>query len=647
MDLGGKAVELRTKLGEGGEGAVWASPLAGLAIKTYIKGMPLAQVEKLTAMASMAEPSLLAAAAWPTRIVYDAARNPIGFEMPRLFSEKPFHDVIGMKSRNRIFPNANWQMLVHAAGNLARAFDGLHAKNIVVGDVNSNNVVVRDDARVLFIDCDSFQIRTLNRTFRCGVGVPDYQPPELQNVDLDSIDRLASHDAFGMAVMIFQLLFVGKHPFTGRPPNPGANALTPGENIVQGNYFYDAEARRRGLQPPPASLSLAAVTPSVGRLFDRAFRGVPTNRPTGGEWSVALAELERSITTCTVDVVHRYLRGTPCPWCAIELQTRIVYFAAPTLMTASGDVDDSIWSTFPNSEAERLWKAIAAVPTLRLAGEPLSAAHAKPSPISEEARRKRTTFATFVAAFAFVAIFIWFVPAIRFYDFSDALVAVGFWALRRPSGGAELADRKVRRRDARSVLSGCVFELKKVCEGGEFEAQRRRLAAAHATVVAQRAVYDGELAEIKRAGENTAKRQYLDSKFIRDAKIKGIGDNLAVRLAAANIETALDVGVAVRSVSGIGEKKALALIAWRTRVEQEFRFEPKMIDGAVRDLKTRHVKQRTQARNALVGGERLLRDLGARLESRCTEMRAEAVQARKRADQAEADMRPFSPLVFR
>ncbi len=648
LDPSGKLMELRTKLGEGGEGAVWASPRAtNLAIKTYLKTMPPVQADKLQAMTSVADSTLLAAAAWPTRLVYNASRTPVGFEMPKLSGQKPLHDLIGMKSRMKSFPNANWQWLVHAAVNLALAFDGLHRKNIVVGDVNSNNVVIQEDARVLFIDCDSFQIRTPTRTFRCEVGVPEYQPPELQAVPFGSVDRLPSHDAFGMAVMIFQLLFVGKHPFMGRLPNPGSAAPTPGENIAQGNYFYDEQARRLGLQPPPASLSVGAVTPAVAELFERAFRGRPEERPLAQEWTIALAELERAITTCKIYAAHRYLTRTPCPWCAIELHTKIVYFAAPALVTLSGDVDDSIWSTFPNAEVERLWREIATIAIPNVAFEQINPVRVAPAPVGDSLRKKGITFVAVLGTLVVCALIIWLIPQSRPYDFYDAILVASFWLFGRPSGGAELTIRRSKLRDARRAFDRAEADWKKLCEGSEFQSQRERLATARGSMVKQRSAYDVEIAQVRLAGLEQAKRQYLDAKFIRDAKIKGIGPQLTARLAAWNIETALDIDARVHSVSGIGEQKAIALFAWRTVAEQLFRFEPKMIESLVRDVKSKYVQQRKQGRNALMGGANVLREVSAQVEARAPAIRAKAIQERRLLDQAQADVRPFTPLIYR
>ena len=71
------------------------------------------------------------------------------------------------------------------------------------------------------IGCDSFQITAGGRCFTCDVGVPMFTPPELQERSLTGVIRSENHDNFGLAVVIFQVLFMGSHPFAGRRPGGG------------------------------------------------------------------------------------------------------------------------------------------------------------------------------------------------------------------------------------------------------------------------------------------------------------------------------------------------------------------------------------------------------------------------------------------
>lgn len=648
LDADGKALDLRNKLGEGGEGSVWASPgRADRAIKVYLRPVNASKADKLATMVSVADLTLLQVAAWPSAIVYDSSRKPVGFEMPKLAGQRALHEIFGTKSRMQSFPSANWAVLVHAAVNLAAAFANLHARGIVVGDVNSNNVVVQDDARVSFIDCDSFQISTPTHRFRCDVGVAEYQPPELQGVPLANVDRTPQHDAFGMAVLIFQLLFLGKHPFMGRLPNPGANPPTIDQNIRAGNFFYDEMAQRGGLQPPPASLSMGAVTSDVARLFERAFRGTLNERPSAVEWKATLQQLEAKIVVCGVNPVHRYLGGMPCPWCAIEIHQSIVYFAAPSLVGPGGVVDESIWASFPQADVDRLWAEIAKVAPPNVAYEPTKS-QSKPVPklIDDQVRAKGRRFIAILGALVVVGVVVAAFPRTRLYDWLDAVALLVFWLLR-PRGGVEFGARKEALEDAKSAFKRAEGQWRQICEASDFTGSRSRLAQIRTTLSAQRAVYESELAHVRQTGEAQARQQYLDSQLIRNSKIRGIGPALTARLQYWNIESALDVTYAVSQVQGIGPAKAAALMEWRSEVERRFRFDPKMIEGLLNDIRTRHARQRLQGRNELRAGPLMLREIAAATEAKAHAARAQAIESRARLDQAKADMRLMPPALYR
>ena len=199
-DGSGATVTLGTALGSGGEGNVYrVNEHPHLVAKIYAKSLPPEQSRKLAAMVRAGDDALRAVAAWPTGMLYAHAK-PVGFTMPLLDTERPLHELFGPRSRHERFPHANWTFLIHTGRNLARAFSTLHERQIVVGDVNSNNIVVRSDSTARLIDCDSFQFPWNGSLFRCNVGVADYQPPELQHGDLSRIERLPQHDLFGLAV---------------------------------------------------------------------------------------------------------------------------------------------------------------------------------------------------------------------------------------------------------------------------------------------------------------------------------------------------------------------------------------------------------------------------------------------------------------
>ena len=186
----GEPVRLGALIASKGEGAVY--PVLGpgkLAAKIYHTVPPPSKLDKLRAMARMADPGILGQTAWPLYPIYSGDRRLAGFVMPPVEGHKEIHLLYGPASRMSDFPDARWEFLVQVAANVARAFAGLHEKRIVVGDVNQGGILVAQNGTVRVIDCDSFQFEFQGRVFPCEVGVPDFTPPELQGVPFGRVVR--------------------------------------------------------------------------------------------------------------------------------------------------------------------------------------------------------------------------------------------------------------------------------------------------------------------------------------------------------------------------------------------------------------------------------------------------------------------------
>jgi hypothetical protein len=318
-DLQGRKTELGRCLGQGGEGAVYAVPVRPrIAAKIYARTPdPLAR-RKLEAMVQLGTEPLAACAAWPEDLLTDdRTGNVVGFLMARVEDHEPVHTLYSPVNRQVAFPEATWAFLIRAASNVAAAFAAVHADRHVIGDVNQANVVVSPQARVRLIDCDSFQITHLGRTYPCRVGVSLFTPPELQGRRFDGVVRTADHDGFGLAVMLFQLLFMGRHPFAGCRPD---RALRVEDAIREGTFAFGSEAAREGWGVPPHALTMDDLSAGVAALFERAFgreaaAGGP--RPTAAEWVEALGQLESMAVTCAANARHVKVTER-CPWCRIE-----------------------------------------------------------------------------------------------------------------------------------------------------------------------------------------------------------------------------------------------------------------------------------------------------------------------------------------
>ncbi|MBD2292515.1 tetratricopeptide repeat protein [Anabaena sphaerica FACHB-251] len=319
-------LNLTVNLGRGGEACVYAVPSdENLVAKIYHKPI-LTHAHKLQAMIANPPENPTAnlghiSIAWPQELLQaaDGSGSIIGFLMPRIRGMRPIMDFYNPGNRRQNCPLFNYQYLLRTARNLATAFAALHASQYCIGDVNESNILVSDTALVTLVDTDSFQVRDPepNIVYRCSVGKPEYTPPELQNKTFAEYDRESYHDLFGLAVLLFQLLMEGTHPFSGifqglfDPPTYEAR-------IVAGHFTYSQKQHVPYL-PTPIAPAWEILYPGLRDLFVRCFEDGHNNphlRPTAQTWLSALAEAEENIVTCAVNPQHLYHNHLhKCPWC--------------------------------------------------------------------------------------------------------------------------------------------------------------------------------------------------------------------------------------------------------------------------------------------------------------------------------------------
>jgi DNA-binding helix-hairpin-helix protein with protein kinase domain len=323
-DSEGLEVELQAEVGRGGEGTVHeVAGRAGTVAKVYAKPPPSDKVEKLALMIERFEehPELAWWCAWPESLLADDVHACRGFLMRKVADQHPVHDVYSPEQRKALAPDVGWDFLVRIAANVARMFASLDGFGVIVDDVNERNLLVGLDATVTFVDCDSFQVATRDHVFASGVGVPDYTPPELQGSDFRTAIRSLDHDRFGLAVLLFKLLFMGRHPFSG-----GATGDL-GAAIRARSFDYPQLQHQL-----PHLVPFDAVPPPVRELFRAALTSDGSQpQPDADAWVEALAAFERDLRPCGAQPLHFVPSHLPqCPWCRIEAALKYAYFADPS-----------------------------------------------------------------------------------------------------------------------------------------------------------------------------------------------------------------------------------------------------------------------------------------------------------------------------
>jgi DNA-binding helix-hairpin-helix protein with protein kinase domain/Flp pilus assembly protein TadD len=575
----GQLVTLGAELGRGGEGGVFeVTGDPARVAKIYHETVRDEKVAKLSAMVNLATPELLKLTAWAVDTLHGLPGGKVvGVLMFKLSSHKEIHHLYSPKSRLVQFTKADWRFLIHAAANVARAFHVLHEGGNVIGDVNHGNIVVSNDATVKLIDCDSFQISTADgRKFLCPVGVSTHTPPELQGKPFASTYRTPNHDAFGLAVIIFQLLFMGRHPFSGTYLGVGDMPLE--KAIGEFRFAYGASAGARQMRQPPGALSLDAVTKTVSDLFSRAFTR-QDNRPTAKEWIDALSDLASNLKSCTEHPAHYYLKTlSSCPWCEIEGQTGVTLFPFPVDFGVAGQQGITL---------DKLWQQIQSIPS---PGAPpallnKSALQFAPSSVAvQAAKTRRARIILCVCVVVFITLVVAIVPigvgAARVF-----LIIIAGWitvAFMRGHGSEIHLQLQSAHESARAKWQELDERWQRETDSRPFDAKRRELEAKKREYEHLPQVRQQKLDRLRAESEARQLQKYLDRFEIEDAEIRGIGFSKKATLQSYGIETAADIDYyRVLAVPGFGPTYTDRLLSWRASLERRFRFDPsKGIDPA-------------------------------------------------------------------
>jgi DNA-binding helix-hairpin-helix protein with protein kinase domain len=562
----GRPLKLDARIGKGGEGEVYA--LAGSSdtlAKIYTLPDLRSREAKVRRMIAADLAKTTNFITFPVALVRDRAGNFAGFTMRRIDKHQALHEVYPPGARKAAFPRWDYGFLVHAATNISRVVAAAHAAECVIGDVNHSSILISDDAQAALIDADSFQIKEGNKYHLCLVGVPEYTPPELQGQPFKTVVRTVSHDAFGLAVVVFQLLWMGRHPFVGRY----SGGDMPTEKAIGELRFAYSEMRPVGMQPPPAVPHLKLFPPAIGAAFETAFgpEGV-RERPTPKQWIALLSELGRGLRVCAANPIHHYPQSAPeCPWCRMERLQGIKLFIPPTPIFAT-----FLHTAAPTANIAALWAAIEAVqepPTGR--GIPtLPDLDLQPSVDARNARKADWLLkASGVGCFVLAGLVLGFIPG--FWPVWLFLAGIGTAQLtRKPKTHgpiqrkSETAERTwlqalqnwERAGNAREFFK-CSEALKQVryeLEGLPGEEQRR-------------------VTELASKRQSEQLRLYLERFQIRHHKISGIGPSKLQTLTSYGIETAADVvAPRVMAVPGLGRVNSRPLLDWRAQLERRFTF---------------------------------------------------------------------------
>ncbi|OBU50778.1 hypothetical protein [Stenotrophomonas maltophilia] len=257
--------------------------------------------------------------AWPTGLLRDRGGRFIGFSMPILDVSATTdleHVLQERQARVEKLPTGLGAKMTLAA-NLAATLAALHRCQHYVVDLKPLNVrFYRDSLFIAMLDCDGFSIQGKDERFPAGQVTTDYLAAEFQQRGVTPGEEEAQ-DRFALAVIVFQLLNSGLHPYAGRPQGGDVPNDLPGR-IAARLYPYGRRGISRLLPAPVSGHEM--FPPALRDLFDRAFSAQPQRRPSAQEWSsLLMGYAQRSggqLVACSQDASHQHFAGLPCAACA-------------------------------------------------------------------------------------------------------------------------------------------------------------------------------------------------------------------------------------------------------------------------------------------------------------------------------------------
>ncbi len=334
-----------TPFAGGGEGDIYnIEGAVGLVAKIYKADKRTTERErKLSVMVSI-KPSVMEQYAWPLDVLYENGQF-VGYVMPKISGKEKLRNIYVYDKRK----GKPWSLYIAIAKNLAAAVHNVHEIHQVIGDLNPENILVNpNDGMVTLVDTDSYHIADSSRTYRCGVGMPEFIAPELQGIHFPSAPLptfTPETDRFALAVLIFALLMNGAHPFSCKVISGSSSKFQPIDNMQNGKCAFFQDSRSSNMDIPRYAPDLESLPENLQQLFRRAFvsgHGNPSLRPSAEEWYNVLEQLEANLKTCYDNAQHIYYYGAKsCPWCEVDKKMHSIPQTAFNSSSQSGSSSGS------------------------------------------------------------------------------------------------------------------------------------------------------------------------------------------------------------------------------------------------------------------------------------------------------------------
>lgn len=257
--------------------------------------------------------------AWPQSPLRDERGRFLGFLMPAVDVKATSELEVILQERQARAAGLPTGLgaKVTLAANLAAVIAALHKQHHYIVDLKPVNLrFYRESLYMAMLDCDGFSIQGQGERFHAPQFTPDYLAPEFHANGVSKAGEQAQ-DRFALAVVVFQLMNFGIHPFAGRPTSERVPTDIPGR--IAGRWYAYGQRPNASIAPSPVS-GHAAMPSTLRQLFDRAFDNTGDSRPSAAEWADLLSgyaqRASQRVIVCGRDKAHQHFAGQACAACA-------------------------------------------------------------------------------------------------------------------------------------------------------------------------------------------------------------------------------------------------------------------------------------------------------------------------------------------
>lgn len=235
---------------------------------------------------------------FPRHIITDERNRCVGFLMARYHGHSLAEIFECMEDRRpdsmlwwspfikNIYNKWTRVELAALAINIIRKLETLHTLGLLMSDINPSNILVLENGDVLLIDVDSYQVGR----YTCPVYRPEFAAPRLAGKGGDVFITLEDED-YAVAVLVFQILFCGHHPYARRGNEPFD------EQIQRREFAYPLTyGTNKGIPVGPFQNIWYSLPPGIQTAFHRVFHNAASGGyPDTAEWISLLEEYKREL----------------------------------------------------------------------------------------------------------------------------------------------------------------------------------------------------------------------------------------------------------------------------------------------------------------------------------------------------------------